>query len=259
MRVRSRRVRFRRCQPRRGALPASGPCQGSPGGPWRALPAPSPFIAQGNIYNALQDGDDRRSLISHLIAGSGNDTIVGNVLDNELTGNDGNDYLAGRDGNDRLDGVNGSDFLEGGDGDDLLLGVPVRTSCGRSGINILQGGAGRDFIEFGDGTDTLRDTWADMTSDVITGFDTGQSIDILGSLAGRSSLNVAYNEDFTSATLSAGGNSVRLFGEFEGGEFVSAARGMGYGCAHHDHLRQFPADPAGGRSGRSAFHQRRRQ
>lgn len=198
-----------------------------------ALPAPAAFIAQGNVYNALQYGDDTRSLISHLIAGSGNDTIIGNVLANELTGNDGNDSLQGEAGDDTLIGGNGSDFLDGGDGNDLLLGgAGVDQLRGGLGINILQGGAKGDFIEFGDGTDTLRDTWADIVDDRVSGFGTGQSVDVLRSLVGRSSLQVEYNDDLTSATLTAGANSVTLGGDFKDGEdragdFISAARGIG--------------------------------
>lgn len=193
-----------------------------------ALPSAAPFVAQGNVYNALQYGNDTRSLISHLIAGSGNDTVIGNVLDNELTGNDGNDFLQGEVGNDTLIGGNGGDFLDGGDGDDLLLGgAGVDQLRGGLGFNILQGGAEGDFIEFGDGTDTLRDTWTDITNDVINGFAAGHSIDVLGSLVGRSGLAIEYNEDFTSATLTAGANSVSLGGTFEGGDFIAAARRMG--------------------------------
>ena len=198
-----------------------------------ALPSPAPFIAQGNVYNALQYGDDTRSLISHLIAGSGNDTIIGNVLGNTLTGNDGNDFLQGEAGNDTLIGGNGSDFLDGGDGNDLLLGgAGVDQLRGGLGNNILQGGAGRDYIEFGDGNDTLRDTWTDMSGDLISGFGTGHSVDVLRSLVGRSSLGIEYDDDFTSATLTAGANSVTLGGEFKNGEvlagdFIAAARGIG--------------------------------
>jgi hypothetical protein len=193
-----------------------------------ALPAPAGFIAQGNVYNALQYGDDTRSLISHLIAGRGNDTVIGNVLDNELTGNDGNDYLQGEAGNDTLMGGNGSDFLDGGDGNDLLQGgAGVDQLRGGLGVNILQGGAAGDFIEFGDGIDTLRDTWTDITRDVVSGFGAGHSVDVLRSLVGRSNLDIQYDDDFTFATLSAGANSVNLGGSFEGGDFIAAARGMG--------------------------------
>jgi len=193
-----------------------------------ALPSPAPFIAQGNVYNALQFGDDTRSLISHLIAGSGNDTIIGNVLDNTLTGNDGNDFLQGEAGNDTLIGGNGSDFLDGGDGNDLLLGgAGIDQLRGGLGTNILQGGAEGDFIEFGDGTDTLRDTWTDITNDVISGFATGHSVDVLRSLVGRSSLSIEYDDDFTYATLTADANSVSLGGTFQGGDFIAAARGIG--------------------------------
>lgn len=197
-----------------------------------ALPAPAGFIAQGNVYNALQYGDDTRSLISNLVAGRGNDTVIGNILDNELNGADGNDYLQGEGGNDTLIGGNGSDFLDGGDGNDLLLGgAGVDQLRGGLGVNILQGGAAGDFVEFGDGIDTLRDTWTDIARDVVSGFGTGHSVDALRSLVGRSSLDIEYNDDFTFATLTAGSNSVGLGGYFQGGDFIASARGVG-GDAH---------------------------
>ncbi|MEM8685584.1 MAG: M10 family metallopeptidase, partial [Pseudomonadota bacterium] len=48
--------------------------------------------------------------IENAIGGSGNDTIRGNVLDNELSGNGGDDHLYGYDGNDTLSGGGGTDW-----------------------------------------------------------------------------------------------------------------------------------------------------
>ena len=42
--------------------------------------------AQGNVYNALQFGNDPRSLIANAFGGNGNDVIVGNAADNLLKG-----------------------------------------------------------------------------------------------------------------------------------------------------------------------------
>ncbi|MEM8743696.1 MAG: M10 family metallopeptidase C-terminal domain-containing protein, partial [Pseudomonadota bacterium] len=49
--------------------------------------------------------------IENAIGGSGNDTIRGNVLDNELSGSGGNDHLHGLDGNDTLSGGSGTDWV----------------------------------------------------------------------------------------------------------------------------------------------------
>ena len=52
-------------------------------------------LAAGNIANALLYQNNPASLIENVIGGSGNDTIVGNVADNEFTGGRGNDFLDG--------------------------------------------------------------------------------------------------------------------------------------------------------------------
>lgn len=76
--------------------------------------------------------------IENALGGDGDDTIVGNALDNVLDGGDGDDDLSGGNGNDTLNGNAGNDTLDGGAGDDTL-----------------DGGTGVDVIDGGDGTDTL--------------------------------------------------------------------------------------------------------
>lgn len=201
-----------------------------------AVPSPSAFIAQGNIYNALLYQGDTRSMISNLIAGSGNDSVFGNDLDNVITGNAGNDYLEGGAGKDTLIGGLGSDFLDGGADNDTLLGGEGNDMLrGGAGANILSGGAGNDTVNINSADDTLRDTWADMGGDSISGFRLGVSLDMLQSLVGRNNLQVTYSEARDRATLTAGDsdNSVTLGGTFrEGsGDFMAAARGIG-GDAH---------------------------
>lgn len=63
--------------------------------------------AIGNIANALLFEGDTRSLVENAIGGSGDDILLGNVLDNVLVGGLGNDWLRGE---------AGSDLLLGGDG-----------------------------------------------------------------------------------------------------------------------------------------------
>ena len=77
--------------------------------------------AAGNIANALLYDDNTASLIENAIGGSGNDTIVGNSVDNALAGGLGNDTLTGGAGNDRLDGGLGADTMAGGLGNDTFL------------------------------------------------------------------------------------------------------------------------------------------
>ena len=58
------------------------------------------FQAQGNIYNALLFNGDTRSAIKNIIAGSGDDSITGNDLDNIIIGGRGNDRADGGAGKD---------------------------------------------------------------------------------------------------------------------------------------------------------------
>lgn len=74
-------------------------------------------FARANAYNALQYGDDPRSLIENALGGVGSDTIGGNQLANYLQGNAGSDILIGQGGNDSLYGGDGNDILRG----DFLL------------------------------------------------------------------------------------------------------------------------------------------
>ncbi|HYD04256.1 MAG TPA: calcium-binding protein [Reyranella sp.] len=80
--------------------------------------------AQGNVYNALLYDGDTRSEISNLTAGTGNDTVTGNDLDNVIRGGNGGDTLYGGGGADTLYGEAGNDTLAGeGSGDSLIGGV----------------------------------------------------------------------------------------------------------------------------------------
>lgn len=60
--------------------------------------------------------------IENAVSGDGNDTLNGNVLDNELHGMRGDDSLFGDAGNDTLFGGLGNDRLNGGSGADVLHG-----------------------------------------------------------------------------------------------------------------------------------------
>ena len=89
--------------------------------------------------------------IENVSAGLGNDTLIGNNVDNLLHGGSGNDSLSGAEGNDTLYGGNDNDILFGGDGADLLDGA--------GGNDTLTGGAGEDRFLFltGSGADRITD------------------------------------------------------------------------------------------------------
>ncbi len=89
----------------------------------------------------------RDTIIENFFAGSGNDYVRGNDVDNHIRGGDGNDTLIGRDGEDSLRGNDGNDILNGNAHNDILIGG--------SGNDILRGGAGRDELYGGTGNDIL--------------------------------------------------------------------------------------------------------
>ncbi|MCA3357849.1 MAG: calcium-binding protein, partial [Roseomonas sp.] len=56
-----------------------------------------------------------------VIAGAGNDTLIGTDGANFMNGGAGNDSILGGNGADTLIGGGGTDFLSGGNGDDVIL------------------------------------------------------------------------------------------------------------------------------------------
>ena len=68
--------------------------------------------AAGNVANALLYNGNTQSLIENVIGGTGDDTIVGNVVSNNLQGGGGNDILNGLAGADVLTGGAGADTFQ---------------------------------------------------------------------------------------------------------------------------------------------------
>lgn len=105
------------------------------------------------------------AVIENAVGGSGDDTIMGNDVDNLLEGGFGADSMMGGAGNDTLDGSNQFDYLDGGDGNDLLLGgmgndtliggADSDRMSGGNGNDLLEGGLGSDLLSGGRGEDTL--------------------------------------------------------------------------------------------------------
>ncbi len=95
--------------------------------------------------------------IENAKGGSGDDTIIGNTLANELNGGTGNDTLRGGGKGDTLKGGAGRDILDGGKGNDTLIGGGRGdTLKGGSGKDALRGDAGNDKLRGGNGDDTLK-------------------------------------------------------------------------------------------------------
>ncbi|WP_298258785.1 calcium-binding protein [uncultured Litoreibacter sp.] len=76
-----------------------------------------------------------------ILGGAGDDVIIAGKHDDFVNGGDGADDISGNLGNDTLYGGKGKDVIDGGAGDDIIYGV--------KGNNTLSGGAGRDTIDTG--------------------------------------------------------------------------------------------------------------
>jgi len=125
--------------------------------------------------------NDLLAAIENVIAGDGNDTLVGDGLDNTLDGQAGDDTLTGGGGGDALIGGDGSDTADysalgsgiivnlglgtavaGAHGTDTLTGIEnviagagFDTLTGNEADNMLTGGGGVDTLFGGDGDDTF--------------------------------------------------------------------------------------------------------
>jgi Ca2+-binding RTX toxin-like protein len=94
-----------------------------------------------------------------ICAGDGNDTVYGGRGDDSVHGEEGNDSIFGERGSDQLDGGGGEDLLAGESGNDTLEGGPGNGDR-------VEGGAGDDSLAGGDGD-----------YDVLTGGPGNDSID----------------------------------------------------------------------------------
>jgi Ca2+-binding RTX toxin-like protein/subtilisin-like proprotein convertase family protein len=93
--------------------------------------------------------------IENVIAGDGNDSLIGNAAENDLQGWRGDDTLGGGDGDDLLNGGAGTDFVGGGAGDDTLQALLGNdTLNGEDGQDALFGGDGNNQLVGGNGNDT---------------------------------------------------------------------------------------------------------
>ncbi len=131
--------------------------------------------------------------MENIVAGIGNDTLVGTGGANVMNGGAGNDSvngdlgadsLLGGDGNDTLNGGGGADTSNGGAGDDLIfavLGTP-ETILGGSGVDTLDTTAfGGNYAvnlatgvtNFGESFTQMENIVAGIGNDTLTGTDLG--------------------------------------------------------------------------------------
>ncbi len=164
-------------------------------------------IIGNNSGNAFDFRNVIFNNVSFVSGGSGNDSIVGTALGDNLQGGSGNDTISGENGDDLLDGGAQNDSLLGGIGDDTLVGG--------TGIDTLDGGDGSDTYEvaiiqaefdlFADtgasGNDTLRNT--SNSSLTLNGFSITNGLEFVDgnnrAILGNSNSN---NFNFSAVTLS---------------------------------------------------------
>ena len=117
-----------------------------------------------------------------VVAGDGDDTIIGSELRDTVLGDDGDDTITGALGSDHLDGGFGRDRIEGGDhadfilggpGDDTIYGEQAEGTPAHPGNDIIHGGPGVDTIHGGPGDDQI---FGGLEGDIIRGGDDDDTI-----------------------------------------------------------------------------------
>lgn len=84
----------------------------------------------------------------YVVAGDGNDTILGGTGYDDLRGGEGNDSILGGEGGNNLEGGGGDDTVIGGSGSDGIYG--------NTGDDSLSGAGGDDWFSAGSGADTIE-------------------------------------------------------------------------------------------------------
>jgi len=207
---------------------------------------------------------DVLKLIENVIAGSGNDVLIGDGENNTLDGYNGDDTLSGGGGNDALIGGIGSDWvdyaaIDSGMTVDLGLGVVVTaeqgtdtlssienvitgagddTLIGDENDNVLRGGSGSDSLVGGTGNDTADYTaigggiTADLGSGVVDagelGTDTLTSIEnVIGSAS-----DDTFIGDENDNVLDGGGGRTVDYSAIGTGIVVNLSAGTAMAGAH---------------------------
>lgn len=157
-----------------------------------------------------------------VIAGAGQDEVLGAAAVDIVEGGSGDDTLQGAGGDDQLFGQGGDDSLYGNAGDDLLLGgdgddrayggAGNDVLLGEDGADTLSGGEGNDLMAGGTGADVLA---GDAGDDVLLGGDGADSLtggtgnDVLAGDAGNDTVFAGAGDD----VVWGGAGADQLFGD----------------------------------------------
>ncbi|ANE57980.1 hypothetical protein AYM39_22110 (plasmid) [Methylomonas sp. DH-1] len=119
----------------------------------------------------------------------GNDTVVGDAGNNNISGGAGNDTIYGANGDDNLSGGDSEDVLLGGAGDDVL--------SGGNGYDSLTGGLGNDTLYGGNHADTYYFNRGDGADTIIESGDPADSY-----LYGGNNDKLVFGAGITAADMS---------------------------------------------------------
>jgi Ca2+-binding RTX toxin-like protein len=158
---------------------------------------------EGNASGA--GGNDTFTGIEDVRTGSGNDSVKGDLLANNLSGGEGNDTLLGDGGDDTLTGGTGNDSLNGGNDVDWVSyaerpgAVTVNLTTGRaSGSGGADSLSGIENVLTGAGNDNVTGSSLDNIISAGTGNDTivsNSGNDTISGGLGNDSLNGGIGND----------------------------------------------------------------
>lgn len=183
-------------------------------------------VLQGNSSHELFDASAFSGPVS-IMAGDGDDTVIGTGFFDRLFGEDGQDLIYGRGGNDVIQGNAGDDVLMGEAGNDVV--------SGGLGHDIVNGQAGDDTVSGGDGDDRINggsgalDTLFEIVPDSVTLIDgamSGLGTDLLlgieqAQLLGDDNNNLLDASGYSGrVTLAGGAGDDQLISAQHGGRLI---------------------------------------
>lgn len=130
---------------------------------------------RAGVASGQDVGNDTLQSIEAVIAGAGDDVLIGDDNDNVLSGMDGNDRIDGGDGDDALIGGDGNDIVSGGRGNDTIC-VHTRQHDDDDeedddGDDVYFGGDGIDTLDL---SDLLQAVLADIEEGIARGREIGE-------------------------------------------------------------------------------------